>query len=116
MLLVRPNIVEVTKACRGITDKAASFYLKHTEHTFHHYRVEQNIIIKKMNVRRMALLDKKVPLFCHSPLWQVAMKHYLVTVPFERLHKRLNLNTLKVGIIIIGLIRDDYIEVSIGLA
>jgi len=36
-------------------------------------------------------------------------------VPFKGLDKRLNLNTLDVGITITGLIRDEYIKVSKGL-
>jgi len=113
--LVRSYLFEVTKACGSTTNKTASFSLKHTEHTFHHWWIKQDIIVEKVNIRRSALLYKKITLLCHSTLWQVAMKHYLMTVPFKRLDKRLNLNTLEVGITITGLIRDEYIKVSKGL-
>ena len=113
---MRPNIVEVTQASRGAANKATFFIPEHTEHTPHHCRFEQNVVIEKVNIGCLTLLNKKVPLFCHSALWQVAMKRHLVTTPLQCSHKRLNLNVLEVSVVILGLIRDDYIEVSKGLA
>src|SRR5579883_1406828 len=115
MLLVRPHIVQIPQSCSWAADKAAALFLKYAQHALHHRRVEQHIVIEKMNIRRGTLLKQEVTLLCEAASWQVSMQHHLMSMPAQGAHQGCDFDALQVHIVIFGLIRDNDVEIGKGL-
>ncbi len=114
-LLIGTNILEIAEPGRRAANEAAAFRLEHTQHPLQNRRIEEYVVVEIVHVGSPALFQQELPLLSHTTPRQVPVERHPVAVPFQRPDQRLDLDAIEVGILRLGLIRDDHVKPGEGL-